>query len=114
MKTAVLRRGFQALGPVKVADGPWSRGLGLVGRKIWAQDQALLLIPCRAIHTFGMRFGIDVVFVDRQGVITALYAHMAPWRWVREKNAYATLEWVAGAIHRHRLKVGEQLVWSDS
>jgi uncharacterized membrane protein (UPF0127 family) len=61
-----------------------------------------------------MRFVIDVVFLDRRGVIIASHSHVTPWRWAREKKAYATLEWTAGAIHRHGLKVGEQLAWSDS
>ncbi len=114
MRTAPLRRDAQVLGQVRIADGPLGRALGLVGRKASTLDQALLLVPCAAIHTFGMRFAIDVVFLDREGVIVAARAHVAPWRWARGKGAYATLEWAAGAIGRYGFEVGQRLQWGGS
>jgi uncharacterized membrane protein (UPF0127 family) len=47
---------------LEVADSPWSRLRGLLGRD--GIDGALLLRPARSVHTFGMRFAIDVAFCD--------------------------------------------------
>lgn len=55
---------------VRVAATPWRRLRGLLGCRELAPGTGLLLIPCRAIHTVGMRFPIDVVFLTRAGVVT--------------------------------------------
>jgi uncharacterized protein len=47
---------------LEIADSPWSRLRGLLGRD--SIDGALLLLPARSVHTFGMRFAIDVAFCD--------------------------------------------------
>jgi uncharacterized protein len=47
---------------LEIADSPWSRLRGLLGRD--GIDGALLLRPARSVHTFGMRFAIDVAFCD--------------------------------------------------
>lgn len=55
---------------VKRADTFWSRLVGLLNRSTLALDEGLLLDPCASIHTFGMRFSIDVIFLDRAGRVT--------------------------------------------
>ncbi|MEZ5511100.1 MAG: DUF192 domain-containing protein [Gammaproteobacteria bacterium] len=52
---------------VELANTFWSRLVGLLNRSSLDDDQGILLIPCTSIHTFGMRFAIDVVFLDRDG-----------------------------------------------
>lgn len=114
MRTGTLRRGAEVLAQLMMADGPLSRAWGLLGRKSLEPDEALLLMPCAAIHTFGMRFTIDVVFLGRDGMIQALYANRGPGTCARKKGAYATLECAGGAIRRWRLAAGQQLSWQDA
>lgn len=52
---------------VELANTFWSRLVGLLNRSSLGDDQAILLIPCTSIHTIGMRFSIDVIFLGRDG-----------------------------------------------
>ncbi len=58
----------------------WSRLRGLIGRKEFCADQALVLRPCSAIHTIGMRFPIDVLFLDHRGTVQRVVENVRPQR----------------------------------
>lgn len=74
---------------------------GLLGTRALSPGSSLLIAPCAAIHTFGMRFSIDVVFLDRRGRIIRIDTAVAPWRmrWCWRANAVIEMSagW-AGAI----------------
>ena len=75
-----------------VATGMWARllGLSLLGRR---QVTTGLLIPrCRSVHTFGMRFAIDIFFFDRQGLVLRTVRGVQPRRIVACAGASAVLE----------------------
>ena len=77
---------------VPIADRPIARVLGLA---LLDRDRAgpgLLIPRCRSIHTFGMRFPIDVVFLDRDGAVISRHAAVRPWRVVTERRASSVLE----------------------
>ena len=76
-----------------------SRRNGLLGRT-GLDDEALILAPCSAIHTFFMRFPIDVIFADRDGRITRCVPHVRPWRITGALRAFAAIELAAGTIAR--------------
>ncbi|MDQ6617716.1 MAG: DUF192 domain-containing protein [Actinomycetota bacterium] len=85
----------------------WERSRGLLGRD--SIDGAILLRPEFQVHTFGMRFPIDVAFCDRElrviGVVT-----MGPYRMSRPRlRVRAVLEAAAGAFDQWDLKPGSQL-----
>lgn len=85
---------------LEVADGPWSRFRGLQLRRGLPPGSGLLLVPCPSVHTFFMRFPIDVLLLDRQGVVVAVRRAVRPWRAVMPVHgAYATLELPAGSVH---------------
>jgi len=65
---------------LEVADTFWQRFRGLQLRRPLAPDEGLLLTPCRSIHTHWMRFSIDVVMLDREGLVLATFANVRPWR----------------------------------
>ena len=65
---------------VLVAAGPWSRARGLLGRPALEPGQGLLIVPCRGVHTFGMAYPIDVVHLDREGLVRAVVRRLRPWR----------------------------------
>lgn len=87
----------------------WQRFVGLLGRASLGADEALLISPCNNIHTCFMRFTIDVVFVDRGGVVVAVMPRVRPWRVAIATKAYACVELAAGGAERFGLQVGQSL-----
>jgi uncharacterized protein len=77
---------------VPVADRPLSRLLGLALLGPDRAGEGLLLPRCRAIHTIGMRFPLDVVFLDDGGRELRRHSGIGPWRAVRERRARSVLE----------------------
>jgi uncharacterized membrane protein (UPF0127 family) len=65
---------------VEVADTPISRGRGLLGSRGWEGRDGLLLLPCRSLHTLGMRFPIDAAFLDREGRVLRTLPRLKPGR----------------------------------
>lgn len=94
---------------VLVARSFRQRARGLLGRASLAADEALLLRPCSSIHTFGMRFAIDVVFIDAHGVVLAVREALGPWRVACCRGAVAVLEMAPGAARRAGLGPGANL-----
>ena len=60
-------------------------------------DEALVIPHCTSVHTFGMRFAIDVVFVDRDWRVVKIVHRLRPWRISGARHAVAALELPAGA-----------------
>ncbi len=91
--------------------GTWrARLVGLLGRDGLAPGDGLLLDPCSSVHTFFMRFPIDVAFLDDSGVVVALNHRLRPWRATRlHLRARTTLELPAGALEAGGVLVGDRL-----
>lgn len=53
---------------------------GLLARRSLEAGEGLILVPCDSVHTFFMRFPIDVAFVDKQNRIIKIYSRLRPWR----------------------------------
>lgn len=84
-----------------------ARNAGLLGRESLPADTAIVLAPCSGVHTWFMRFPIDVLFVDRGGCVLALRRSLAPWRLALRPGAFAVLELPAGSAAR--IEVGHEL-----
>jgi uncharacterized membrane protein (UPF0127 family) len=93
----------------RIADTPLSRLRGLLGRARLGHGEALLLRPTWSVHTFFMRFPIDVVFVDRGLRVLAVVPCVRPWRIAARRGAYAVLELAAGECEKRRLEPGMTL-----
>ena len=63
-----------------VADTVFSRLKGLLGRKDFIEGEALIIKPCNSIHTFFMRFPIDVLFIDKDSRIIKTISSLKPFR----------------------------------
>jgi uncharacterized membrane protein (UPF0127 family) len=68
------------------------RLFGLLRSTVCAQGEVLALLPCRSIHSFGLREAIDVAFVDRQGRVLKVARALPPGRLLSCKGAVGTLE----------------------
>lgn len=97
---------------ISVADRWWQRLRGLLGRSPLSAGSGLLLQPCRAVHMFGMRYAVDVAFLDRRGSVVAVYHRLAPGqrsRW--HKGAAYALELPAGTLAMTGTREGDRLAW---
>jgi uncharacterized membrane protein (UPF0127 family) len=81
---------------VPVAEGLWMRLLGLALLRPDCANPGLLIPLCRCVHTFGMRFALDVVFLDRSGRVLHEVRAVPPWRVVACRGADAVLETPTG------------------
>ena len=88
----------------------WTRLRGLLGTRSLPEGDGLWIRPCRQVHMFGMRYPIDVVFVDDAHRVVGLTSDLQPGR-VSPKfpGASSVLELPAGTIARTGLAVGAQL-----
>lgn len=102
-----LVRDEEVLASVEVARGRSERARGLLGRD--GIDGALLLSPCRSVHTIRMRFAIDVAFVDSDMRVVRT-TRLAPNRLTRPcVAARAVIEAEAGSFASWDLAVGDEL-----
>lgn len=86
-----------------------SRTRGLLGRDALGAGRALVIAPCQGVHTFGMRFPLDVVGVARDGVVVTLRCHVPRRRIVLALRAFAVVELAAGACQAVNLQIGDHL-----
>ena len=84
-----------------MAETWWTRLRGLAWRREPPDGWGLLFPGCRSVHTFGMRFPIDVVFVDPHGWPIAIYRGVKPARVVTCRRAAAVIETKAGDADHH-------------
>jgi uncharacterized membrane protein (UPF0127 family) len=96
---------------VKVADGYFSRLIGLLGKtRRWARDgRGLWIIPSKGVHTMGMLFPIDVVFLDKNNVVIHVEEHLRPFRISQVSlRANSVLELPVHTIFHSGTQVGDQ------
>jgi uncharacterized membrane protein (UPF0127 family) len=77
-----------------------TRRTGLLKHATFPEGEALVIAPTSAIHTFFMKFPIDVVFVGRDGRVLKLRSRVAPWRIAVGFGAHAVVELPAGVLSR--------------
>jgi len=94
---------------VCIAAGFAQRARGLLWHAPLRENDALLIPGCHAVHTCGMRFAIDVVFLDATGRVLAVAAGLVPWRCAARRRASAVLELAAGSAARFGLVPGAHL-----
>jgi uncharacterized protein len=82
---------------LEVADGYWSRLIGWQWRRRPEVGHGLLLVPCASVHTFWLRFPLDLVSLDCHGQVLAVRKGVRPWRIpLPTRQAHAILELPSG------------------
>ena len=98
--------------PVELADTALARAKGLLGRA--SVHGALVLDPARSVHTFGMRFAIDVAFVDETGIVVDTVT-MGRWRiGLVRRQSKAVIEARAGSFAQWYLAPGSVVDWAKA
>ena len=96
------------------SDSGTARTVGYVGRSFVDDDEGLWFDRCSGIHTLGMRVAIDVVFVDRNGIVLGVADSVKPWRfWVGRRGASSVIELSAGNARRRGItpSTSLEIVW---
>ena len=75
-----LTRGTVLAQRAAIAETPGSRRRGLLGTDSLRDGEGLLILPCRQVHTFGMRYPIDIVFVDASWTVRRISHCVRPGR----------------------------------
>jgi len=96
---------------IEVADDSAGRAIGLLKHKSLEPGHGLWIVPCEGIHTFFMKFAIDVVYIDRKRRVRKTVRALAPWRLSLCLTAHSVLELPAGVIEATGTRKGDQLEW---
>ena len=99
---------------VKVAGTFLSRFVGLRRLDSIARGSGLWLQSVKSVHTFGMRFPLDVILLDRDNRVVALEELVRPFRWVQPRTQVrSALELPAHSIFRSCTELGDQMMIED-
>lgn len=109
MNSATLTRdGVALIGSVELAHNLYERCRGLLGRKALAPGSGMHISPCSSVHTFFMRFNLDLFFLDQSGRVVKIVQNVAPWRIVfGGLSAHSVVEVQAGWFSAGELSVGD-------
>ena len=105
-----LTKGSVVARELRIARNFIERFRGLIGSKPLADGDGFLIPHCQGIHTFGMSYDIDVIYLDRDGRILAVYEALKPNRFAKVYfQSRFVLELPMGAIERSRSNIGDTL-----
>lgn len=115
MKTCrILKNDTLLFSEILVADRFITRLVGLLRTPGLTDNQGLLLKNCNQVHTFGMKFPIDVIFISKDGEILHLEHDMGPGKVSPHvKNAYWVLELKSGSCQKYHLEIHQRLIVSQ-
>lgn len=88
----------------------WERGVGLLGRPASRAGPGLWIVPCRGVHTFGMRFSLDIIVLDSQSRVLAVHWRVRPLRILLPRRGdHSVLEIPSGRLATGAICVGVHL-----
>jgi len=99
---------------MEVADSSPKRNKGLLGRDHLSLGEGLWIIPCDAVHTIGMRFAIDLIYLDRKNQIKKVCRSVPPWRMSGCLAAHSVLELPAGTARTTETRAGDTVEFSSA
>ena len=103
------RTGLNVCTTLEPAFDPRARRRGLLGRDALERHTAIVLAPCQSIHTWFMRFAIDVLFVRKDGTVLRVLPNVRPWRMALSLRAFAVIELAAGVAVESQTRAGDRL-----
>ncbi|VBB06598.1 Hypothetical protein LUCI_1834 [Lucifera butyrica] len=97
---------------LRVADTFFRRLRGLLGTKTLPAGQGLVIRPCNSVHTLGMHYAIDVLFVDNKDCILKIVADLRPGKWAACRGSAYVIELPAGTAAHTFTQAGDALVYA--
>lgn len=92
-----------------VADTSAKRREGLLKRTGLAPGEGLWIKPCESVHSFFMKFAIDLIYIDKKRTVRKVVRNLVPWRASLCLSAHSIIELPVGAIDASRTERGDQL-----
>ncbi len=106
----VTRQSFLNFG-VEVADTHFARLRGLLGRLSLRSDEGLWIVPCQGVHTLGVLFPIDVIYLDENLRVVQVVEHLGPFRVAPLRmRSSSVLELPTRTVYSSNTQVGDQLL----
>jgi uncharacterized membrane protein (UPF0127 family) len=93
-----------------MADTSAKRRTGLLKHERLNPGEGLWIVPCESVHTFFMKFPIDLVYLDKQRKVRKIRHRVPAWRLSLCLSAHSILELPAGTLERTGTQVGDELV----
>jgi uncharacterized membrane protein (UPF0127 family) len=97
---------------VEVADHGATRRKGLLGRDALPAGEGLWIVPCESVHTFFMKFPIDLIYLDRNKKVKKVRNSVPPWRVSACLSAHSIIELASGTIKMTQTRPGDALEFS--
>ena len=94
---------------VDVADSSAKRRTGLLKHERLAPGEGLWIVPCESVHTFFMKFPIDLVYLDKRHKVRKVRSAVPPWRLSACLFAHSVLELPAGTAEQSGTRPGDEL-----
>jgi hypothetical protein len=109
-----LTRGTVLATRMEVARTGPKRNKGLLGRDGLAPGEGLWIVPCESVHTFFMRFPIDLVYLDREKRVKKVRSDVGSWRLSACFSAHSILELPSGTVRATQTQRGDALEFSPA
>ena len=104
-----LTRGTSLGDAIDLADTSRKRRVGLLKHTELRPGEGLWIVPCESVHTFFMKFAIDLLYVDRKNIVRKIVPGVPPWRLSMCLSAHSIVELAAGSIEPTGTRKGDQL-----
>lgn len=112
--TSLVNDGVVLVGHLETANGLFDRMRGLLGRSGLGCGKGMYLSPCMSVHTFFMRFSIDLVFLDGNRTVVSIHKQIKPWHIVWGGfSAAGVVEIETGWFPWEKLKKGDRMDFSS-
>ena len=102
-----VTKGVALATELEIATSFAARSKGLLGRRGLPKDGGMLIDPCPSVHTWFMRFPIDVVFLDKKNRVVGLRRNVKPWGMAWSWRGTKTIELPVGVIATTRTQIGD-------
>ena len=109
-----VSRGTVLVARVEIAGTGGSRSKGLLGRDGLLPGEGLWITPCESVHTFFMRFAIDLVYLDREFCVKKVRSNVGPWRMSACLTAHSVLELPVGVVIASRTERGDTVEFAPA
>lgn len=109
-----ITKGVALASELEIATSFIARSQGLLGRSGLRPDTGMLIDPCPSIHTWFMRFPIDVIFLDGKNRVVGLRRNLKPWRMAWSWRGAKTIELPVGVIAATSTQVGDFVAFQTS
>lgn len=109
-----LTRGTVLVERLEIAGTGGSRSKGLLGREVLLPGAGLWITPCESVHTFFMRFAIDLVYLDRKLCVKKVRRNVGPWRMSACLSAHSVLELPVGVVVASHTEPGDTVEFAPA